>query len=384
MVGRNFLVAVLITAILLGTLGVYLVSRGQLSSEGVTTPYVEISPVIIKDHANRTITIRTPPKRVVAIGPGMLRLVSYLGAIDLVVGVEEVEKSWGAVGRDYAMAYHELFKDLPLVGPGGPGKPPSPELILSLRPDLVIMSSSYLTYVDPDKLSSEVNATVIVLDYSPVTSVDLSLFYDALKILGKVLGREERATQLISYVQSLLRDLSNRTRGLSGTNLRVYVGAVSYRGAQPFTATQLPYPPLAWLGIESIVDKLGRRGFINVDFDYLIKEDPDVVFVDEGNLNIVIQDFEKDPLKYCSLKAFRNGEVYGLIPFNYYHSNIATALANAYFIGKVLLPERFADIDPAKKADEIFKVFLGKPLYQDFISGGYRGYTNLAQIFRCS
>lgn len=384
MVGRNFLVVVLITAILLGTLGVYLVSRGQLSSEGVTTPYVEVSPMIIKDHANRTITIRTPPKRVVAIGPGMLRLVSYLGAVDLVVGVEEVEKSWGAVGRDYAMAYHELFKDLPVAGPGGPGKPPSPELILSVKPDLVIMSSSYLTYVDPDKLSSEVNATVIVLDYSPVTSVDLSLFYDALEILGKVLGREERATQLISYVQSLLRDLSNRTRGLSGTSLRVYVGAVSYRGAQPFTATQSPYPPLAWLGSESIVDRLGRRGFINVDFDYLIKEDPDVVFVDEGNLNIVIQDFEKDPLKYCSLKAFRNGEVYGLIPFNYYHSNIATALANTYFIGKVLLPERFADVDPAKKADEIFKVFLGKPLYQDFISGGYRGYTNLAQIFRCS
>jgi iron complex transport system substrate-binding protein len=61
------------------------------------------------------------------------------------------------------------------------------------------------------------------------------------------------------------------------------------------------------------------------------------------------------------LEAFKEGRVYGTLPYNYYHTNIAVALADAYYIGKVLYPDKFKDVDPEKKADEIFQVFLGKP-----------------------
>ena len=37
----------------------------------------------------------------------------------------------------------------------------------------------------------------------------------------------------------------------------------------------------------------------------------------------------------------------------YYSTNIDTVIANAYYIGKVLYPDEFRDIDPAEKADEI-------------------------------
>ncbi|HOT95326.1 MAG TPA: iron ABC transporter substrate-binding protein, partial [Methanoregulaceae archaeon] len=46
-----------------------------------------------------------------------------------------------------------------------------------------------------------------------------------------------------------------------------------------------------------------------------------------------------------------------------YNTNYETVLANAYFVGKVLYPDRFADVDPEKKADEIFSFFIGKPVY---------------------
>lgn len=39
-------------------------------------------------------------------------------------------------------------------------------------------------------------------------------------------------------------------------------------------------------------------------------------------------------------------------------------MADAYFLGKTIYPESFADIDPAAKADEIYSFLLGKPLYQ--------------------
>jgi iron complex transport system substrate-binding protein len=38
-------------------------------------------------------------------------------------------------------------------------------------------------------------------------------------------------------------------------------------------------------------------------------------------------------------------------------------LANGYFVGKVLCPERFEDVDPAAKADEIFTFLVGKPVF---------------------
>ncbi|MEM0500654.1 MAG: iron ABC transporter substrate-binding protein, partial [Ignisphaera sp.] len=71
------------------------------------------------------------------------------------------------------------------------------------------------------------------------------------------------------------------------------------------------------------------------------------------------------------------------LPFNYYHTNIATALADTYYIGKVLYPEKFTDIDPVAKADEIFMAFLGKGLYEEFVKGFGRGFGQLGDLFNC-
>ena len=43
--------------------------------------------------------------------------------------------------------------------------------------------------------------------------------------------------------------------------------------------------------------------------------------------------------------------------------NHETSLANAYYVGKVLYPEQFADIDPAEKADEIYEFVVGAPVF---------------------
>jgi len=339
-------------------------------------------PLTVVDFANRTVTIPKRPERVVAIGPGTLRLVAYLNATDLVVGVEESEQRWTTTGRDYAMALGlDWFKSKSAIGPGGPDKPPVPELILKVNPDLVIMSINYATY-GADKLQSEVGTPVIVVTYGTLGQIDVETLKRALLLLGKVLDREGRARQLAAYIDSLVEDLRKRTVNIT-KRPSVYVGAVSFKGAQPFTATQVPYPPLALLNTKSIVDDLGREGFVAVDFEYILKKDPDYIFIDEGNLQTVLQDFQKDKGKYCQLKAFREGRVYGLLPFNYYWTNIATAFADAYYLGKVLYPDHFADVDPVAKADEIFRAFLGKPLYEEYVKGGYPGFKPLADLFNC-
>jgi len=367
----GLLIAVIVVAAALS----YLAVKFYISPGKTPETYVE-------DILGRKVALPQKINRVVAIGPGMLRLVCYLNATDLLVGVEESETKWGFTGRDYAMAYGESFRNLPIIGPGGPGKPPAPELILAVKPDLIIMSRTYADMYDADRLQTETNSTVIVMDYGPAGSLDIEGLANALRILGTALNRKEREESLIKFVEGLRDDLKARTENIT-SRPKVYVGAVSYKGAQPFTTTQVSFPPLQLLYTSSIADKYSNKtGVYFMDFEAILQEQPEIVFIDEGNLNTVKQDFDKDLGKYCQLVAFQNGKIYGTLPYNYYHTNIAVALADAYYIGKVLYPDCFGDVNPELKADEIFQAFLGKSLYMQY-EEAYGGFKNLSEMFKC-
>ena len=86
----------------------------------------------------------------------------------------------------------------------------------------------------------------------------------------------------------------------------------------------------------------------------------------------MINDLEED--KYQDLSAVKNGKLYAVLPYNFYTTNYGTLLANAYYIGKELYPEKFEDVDVEQKADEIYEQFVGKAVYQDMnnIFGGFK------------
>lgn len=340
--------------------------------------------LVLKDSLGRSVEIKQKVERVVAIGPGALRLLFYLGAEEHLCGVEEAEKSWDTVGKDYSMTRNfEKIRGLPTIGPGGPGKPPVPELLLNVKPDLIVMSSTMAEVYDPNRLQQETSTPVLAISLGPAGQVEEKTLKETLLLLGNALNKAQRARELISYTEEALADLRKRTKGVKPLVERIYVGAVSFKGAQPFTATQYPYPPFFWLGVSSIADKYARTpGFLNLDFEVFYKEQPQIVFIDEGNLQVVKDDFKKDPVKYCLIESFREGRIFGLLPFNYYWTNVSTALANAYFVGKVLFPERFKEIDPIKKANNIFSVFLREPLYEKFLIR-YPGFVNLGEHFKC-
>jgi iron complex transport system substrate-binding protein len=92
---------------------------------------------------------------------------------------------------------------------------------------------------------------------------------------------------------------------------------------------------------------------------------PDVIFVDAGGYGLIKEDFKKKPQFYQGLKAFQNDRVYVLLPYIYYVANVGTAMADAYGAGKVLYPDRFNDIDPPEKADEIYGFLVGAPVYKE-------------------
>ncbi|NJE46235.1 iron ABC transporter substrate-binding protein [Thermococcus sp. GR7] len=312
--------------------------------------------VTVTDLLGRTVEVPAQVTKVVAAGPGALRLMVYLNASGMVIGVEDFEKRYN-YGRPYIIAHPEL-KELPTIGPGGPGKLPDLEALVKLKPDVI-----FITYVDAktaDDIQEKTGVPVVVLSYGQLATFDDEELFKSLELAGKILGKEKRAEEVINFVKSIQDDLMKRTENVESP--AVYVGGIGYKGAHGIESTEAKYPPFVVVHAKNVADELGD-GHKFIDKEQLLEWNPDYIFIDEGGLKLVLDDYQKDPDFYNSLKAVREGNVYGILPYNFYTTNIGTALADAYFIGKVLYPERFEDIDPVEKADEIYTFLLGKPVY---------------------
>lgn len=350
----------------------------QTSSQATPTAPAQ-KEVKIRDVLGREVVVKVPVRRVVAIGPGALRLVVYLNATDKLVGIENLETR-PPQGRDYAyVLWAKNLTKLPIVGQGGPDTQVNFEAVLKAEPDVIVMSPSLAN--TPDEVQAKTGIPVITVSYGTVGGVNFTELFHSIKTLGVVLGREQRAEELINYMKRLAEDLNRRTSEISNRPT-VYVGATSFKGGQPFTSTQAQFPPLVLLNTPSIADRYGVKPGMQIQKEAILKEDPQIIFIDLGNYINVAQDFNKSKDFYCSLSAFKEGRVYAVLPFNYYWTNVATLFVDAYYMGEVLYPDSFADVDPVKKADEIYTKFLGMPIYQKMAEDFKGGFRKLTE-FKC-
>ena len=65
------------------------------------------------------------------------------------------------------------------------------------------------------------------------------------------------------------------------------------------------------------------------------------------------------------MTAFQEGNVFMTVPFIWYGVNFDNVLLGAYYIGSVLYPEAFDDVDMEDKTAEIFGAFVGHDCYAD-------------------
>jgi iron complex transport system substrate-binding protein len=325
----------------------------------------------VTDLAGREITIKTPVGKIVAIGPGALRLVTYIDGLQRLAGIENMDKTL-AVGRTYNMVFHEEFQQLPIIGQGGPDSVPDEEKLVEINPDVIFMAS-LLDAAKADELQNKAGIPVVTLSYGQAGIFEEDV-YASLKLIGSVLCKQERASQVVDYIKGIQEDLMDRVKDIPDDEKpTVYVGALGFKGGHGIESTRGNYPPFMAVDARNVADSLGQTGSVMIDKEKLLEWDPDIIFLDKGNFSMVEEDYQKNSRFYSSLKAVKNNRVYGILPYNQYNTNIDTALANCYWVGKTLYPERFNDIDPADKAVEIYDQFFG--------SGGNAVYNTLQQEY---
>jgi iron complex transport system substrate-binding protein len=351
---RKSAVVIAVLSLLFGVIGA---DRGVCSAA---------ETIIVTDIASRMVKVPLHPKRIICLGPGCLRLICYLGVEHRAVGIEAFEKA-NATGRSYRYAKPSLLK-LPVIARGGPAainKEPDLEAVLGLKPDVV-----FITYMEPakaDSLQKKLGIPVILLSYGRLGIFDKDL-YESLGLVGRILQAEKRAADILSFVDLSKRDLDARVRPYNNTKKpTVYVGAIGYRGSYGIESTEADYAPLEWVKGNNVVKQVNESGHIFMNKEKILALDPEVIFIDGGGIRFMEAEYEKKPEFYRGLRAFRENRVCILWPFNMYATNIETVVADAYAVGKVLYPMVFDDIDPKKKADEVYSFFVGQSVRDQMV-----------------
>jgi iron complex transport system substrate-binding protein len=329
----------------------------------------------VVDADGRTVTVPDTVRRVICSGSGCLRLLTYLQAQDLTVAVDDIEgKRSRFDARPYGLA-NPQFKTLPVFG-GFRGQD-NPELILTLDPAPQVIFKMVGTGrgtsgLDPDELQGRTGIPVVALRAGNLHERRDELSA-ALRLMAAVLGREARAEAVLAFFDRTMADLQGRTGDIpEQSRPAAYVGGIAYAGPHGFQSTEPAYPPFRLVNVENLAARDGDTvtgGVRDISREQLIAWNPDLLFLDLSTLQLGeaaggLHELRTDPA-LRTLAAVRFGRVYGLLPYNWYGQNLESILANAWFIGTLLYPDQFADIDPAAKADEIFAFMVGKPLFAE-------------------
>lgn len=322
----------------------------------------------ITDALGRTVTLPADLERVICSGSGALRLLAYLGAQEMAVGVDDIEgRTTKFDARPYAIA-NPQFKTLPIFGQFRGFDQPERILALSPQPQVIFKIKAAFGH-DPLELEAKTGIPVIVLDYGDLGANREALF-SALRIMGEAVGRGDRAEAVIAFMQEAIEDLARRTADIpEGERVRVFVGGIALKGARGLQSTEPAYPPFTFVNAVNVAreGQAGTPAHADVSKEQIIAWDPDVVFLDLSTRQMGEQaggeyELKTDPA-YRALRSVQNGKVYGLLPYNFYSQNFGSIIADAYYIGKTLYPERFADVDPAAKADDIYRFLVNRPVY---------------------
>jgi len=217
---------------------------------------------VIRDDLGRDIAFSRSPQRVITLLPSATETVCALGACDRLVATDRYS-GWPAQVRT-------LPKTGGLVDP-------AIELIVGLRPDLVLASRSQRSL---DRLR-ELGVPVFALNSDRYADIGRTL-----RTVGRILGLPARAEELARSIDGDVR----RIGGEEAARLRSDSpggGAASAPPSVYFEVDRGPYAagPLSFIG--ELLGFLGARNIVTPDLgafpqlnpEYVVRHNPDVIFI---------------------------------------------------------------------------------------------------------
>ncbi len=250
----------------------------------------------------------------------------------------------------------------------------SMEKLIEAKPDLVILAPYQAKKIgDGINTIKSLGIPVAVVDYNSFT---LDKHVKSTEILGKLLGKEERAKELVENYKSHIKNVEDRVKDIPEDKLKSVYFELASQGPDTYGNS---YGNSLWGNILKTAkckniaeEKVEEYGPLNPE--YVISSNPDIIMfsgqtnsqdkgkqrfemgfnVNEDRAVETMNMYLKRP-GWNNLNAVKNKEVYG-----FDHSGLRTLYDYVYlqYAAKAIHPEKFKDVDPMKNLNEFYEKYL--------------------------
>lgn len=253
----------------------------------------------VMDSAGRAINLPARPSKVFAAG-GPASVALYALRPDAMVG-------WPRRVRTEEAPYVlPAVRDLPEAGMiTGRGDTANIEAVLRTKPDLILdfgsVNSTYMSLADNTQARTGIPYALVDGRFSATAA--------SLRLLGRLLGAEERAEALALYTEALFARLDALLAGIpESARPRVYL-ARGPAGLETGLRGSINTEIIERAGGRNVADSNdARRGIVNVSPEQILAWDPDVVLTWDREFHQRVTQ-GRDPL-WRSMRAIRANRLY--------------------------------------------------------------------------
>jgi iron complex transport system substrate-binding protein len=285
----------------------------------------------VVDGAGRRVAAPARVARVFPAGPPAAILL-YTLAPDLLLG-------WPRANRADELEYlHPEVGRRPEVGRlTGRGNTANLELVLALRPDLILDSGAVTpTHVElADRVQAQTGIPYALLDGS------FRAIPESYRALGALLGRNERATELAEWCEATVRTMTERASPIPPEGrVRVYY-ARGPRGLETGLGGSINVETIEFLGAVNVAGEQ-RGSMATVSFEQVLSWNPAVIVTIDPEFYRNVRD---DAL-WRTLNAVRNGRVHlsPRLPFGWVDfPPSVNRVIGLWWLAKILYPAQFPE-----------------------------------------
>lgn len=308
----------------------------------------ESTEIVIVDHLGREVKFDKAAETIVSGYYISSSILLSLGLQDKVIGLEAKPGNRPI----YALAAPG-FLDLPTVGTM---KEFDLEGTAALNPDLVVLSVRL-----KDSVESLEKLGIKVIAINPESMEELE---EALDMVGKATGTEERVNDLKKYYEDKIEELNKITEGKDKKD--VYLGGNSDYLS---TASKKMYQNtlINNAGGNNVGADIDDTYWATISYEQLIQYNPDVI-IGAAGASYTADDIKSDD-KLKSIKAVENGEVY-IIPntFELWDSPIPSGIIGTMWLTSILHEEDYPFEKFKEDTYEFYKEFYGVEINKEDIT----------------
>lgn len=349
-------------------------------------PVAALDPATLppKTPTSRTITVTDCKGREVQLQLPISRYaISTMDVIDYLIPLLGAEAFHKLVGSGQSGGHGiEKYRDLytPIVGPytahlGQISEHNAPfdlEMLLTVAPDVLIVNSAmgahrYALEIEPQLARAGIGLLLIDI---PGTSVTSSI-QDTLRLLGQVFQKEQRAAEVIGFIDAQFAPLLAARLDQRPDRPTVYYEM--NRFANTFGPTQTSASSgwgavIAAAGAHNIADTIllktaaAKSGGSTLDPEYILNQNPQIIVLSGGGGWMTPQQPAQpqsfdivNRTGWHRLQAVKNGQVYALA------HDLSRSVFGFYACQKlatIFFPDLRATIQPEDSMDEFFRRFM--------------------------